>query len=260
MKRFIPALFVLPALALLVSCESASVVRDPSENLLIAAETGDMDLFRRAILEGADIDACDFDGKTALILAAENNKGGIVTNLLGGVTNILPEATLADSELRDNAGDTALLAAAGKNRATVVGRLLEYGADGEARTPDGETALMVAARRGFLPTVRILADGGIVAVNTRQRGILQTYASDKEVILRPVNLDARDRNGRTALMKAVEQGRYDVARYLLAKGASKTVRDKGGMTALDWARYVGQEKMEPLLLGPTPVLETPTTP
>jgi ankyrin repeat protein len=248
MKRFIPALFVLPALALLVSCESASVVRDPSENLLIAAETGDMDLFRRAILEGADVDACDFDGKTALILAAENNRGGVITNLLSGVTNILPEATLADSELRDNAGNTALLAAADKDCSWSIVRLLEYGADGEARTPAGETALMIAARRGFLATARVLADGGSVTVDTRERGILQTYAPEKKVDLRPVDLDARDRNGRTALMKAVEQGRYDVANLLLQRGADTTVRDRGGMTALDWARYLDQVEMESLLL------------
>ncbi|MBQ7252748.1 MAG: ankyrin repeat domain-containing protein [Kiritimatiellae bacterium] len=256
MRRILPVFPVLAAL-FLAACESLPPPRDPAENLRLAAESGDMALFRRSVLEGADLDARDADGKTALILAAENGRTAIATNLLGGVTNWNPKAVPANGELRDRAGNTALLAAAGKNRAGTVGWLLACGADGDARTPDGETALMVASRRGFVATVKVLADGGIVSTNARQRGILQTYAPEKETVLHPVDLDARDKNGRTALMKAAEQGKREVAWWLLAKGASKTARDKSGMTALDWARYVGQEALEELLLGPTPVLETP---
>jgi len=258
MKRFVPFVLLLGAL-FLAACESLPSRRSPSENLRLAAESGDWDLFRRCVLDGADLDERDFDGKTALVLAAEAGQSAIVTNLLAGVTNFAPRAVPADAELRDRSGNTALLAAACRNKAATVGWLLAYGADGEARTPEGETALMIAARRGFLATVKVLADGGNVAHTTRVRGILQTYAPETEIPLRPVDLDARDKNGRTALMKAVERGQMEVATHLLAKGASKTVRDRSGMTAADWARYVGEEEMLSLLLGPRPVLpEDPT--
>lgn len=259
MKRFLPAFFLLPAAAaaFLAACESVSVQRAPEDNLLMAAESGDITLLRRAVTEGADLDARDPDGKTALILAAENGRSAVITNLLGGVTNWNALAVPADSELRDRSGNTALLAAAGKNRAHAVGWLLMMGADGEARTPEGETALMLAARRGSLATVRVLSNGGNVSTNVRQRGILQSYAPEKEDVFHPVDLDARDRNGRTALMKASERGQYAVAEFLLASGANKTARDKDGMTAVDWARYVGQEEVEALLLGPVPVLQSP---
>lgn len=257
MRRFFPVRSLLVPLFLLSACESLPPPRDPGENLCIAAETGDMALFRRAVLEGADLDSRDPGGKPALVLAAENGRTAIVTNLLGGVTNFCPSAVPADSELRDRAGNTALLAAAGRNRAAAAGWLLAFGADGEARTPDGETALMVAARRGFLATVVVLADGGIVSTNVRQRGILQSYAPEAAAPLRPVSLDARDGNGRTALMKAVERGNGEVVRRLLEKGASKTARDRSGMTALDWARYVGQAEMEEILLSPVPPPASP---
>ena len=120
MRRILPAFPVLAAL-LLAACESLPPPRNPAENLLFAAESGDMALFRRSVLEGADLDTRDADGKTALILAAENGRSAIVTNLLGGVTNWNPKAVPAQSELRDRSGNTALLAAAGKNRAIATG-------------------------------------------------------------------------------------------------------------------------------------------
>ena len=250
MRRFRPLCSFLLPLLLLAACESLPPPRDPGENLCIAAETGEMALFRRAVREGANLDSRDPGGKPALVIAAENGRTAIVTNLLGGVTNFCPSAVPAHAEQRDRAGNTALLAAAGRNRAATVGWLLAFGADGEARTPDGETALMVAARRGFAATVGVLADGGIISTNARQRGILQSYAPEKALPLHPVALDARDGSGRTALMKAVEQGKGNVVRLLLEKGASKTARDRSGMTALDWARYVGQAEMEAILLSP----------
>ena len=162
MRRILPVFPVLAAL-FLAACESLPPPRDPAENLRLAAESGDMALFRRSVLEGADLDARDADGKTALILAAENGRTAIATNLLGGVTNWNPKAVPANGELRDRAGNTALLAAAGKNRAGTVGWLLACGADGDARTPDGETALKSlqviwklyeAERTGIVPDLR----------------------------------------------------------------------------------------------------------
>jgi RNA polymerase sigma factor (sigma-70 family) len=47
------------------------------------------------------------------------------------------------------------------------------------------------------------------------------------------NVNARDNEGRTALMLAAEGGRLDVAKALLAEGANVRLKDKKGKTALD---------------------------
>jgi len=47
------------------------------------------------------------------------------------------------------------------------------------------------------------------------------------------NVNAHDNDGRTALMLAAEGGRLDVAKALLAEGANVRLKDKKGKTALD---------------------------
>lgn len=51
-----------------------------------------------------------------------------------------------------------------------------------------------------------------------------------------VSPDARDANGRTALMAAASARHYETVRRLLIGGADKSLRDKQGKTALDLAR------------------------
>ena len=49
-------------------------------------------------------------------------------------------------------------------------------------------------------------------------------------------LDAADNRGRTALMIAAELGDAGVVDLLMERGADRTLRDKGGKSALDLAK------------------------
>ena len=109
-----------------------------------------------ALVEGgADVNARDVRGKTALNWALGfSDHAGVITALLdAGV----------DVNTRDNSGMTALLWAAwlGRWSADVIGALLRAGADLNARNPRGMTALMWAVIWDNDPaTVKLLIDAG----------------------------------------------------------------------------------------------------
>lgn len=128
---------------------------------------------------GVDVHLQDFDGNTALTLAAARNKLGLVKLLLGHG---------ASPHTKNEAGDTALtLGAAAKARlegrplhdkgasridhATIIANfaernlltlevLLNYGASVEVKNKAGDTALILAAAKGKLNVVKLLLGHG----------------------------------------------------------------------------------------------------
>ena len=123
----------------------------------------------------------------------------------------------ADSNERSS-GFTALIGAAAYNKdPKVVTVLLEAGADIEARdSVHGGTALLWAATFNSNPDVisaLLKAGANVNAQNTLE--------------------------GRTALIWAAEEGANpaDKIMILLKAGADSKVKDKSGMTALDYAKY-----------------------
>ena len=89
---------------------------------------------------GADVNAKDKDGWTALMAAAAKNpEPGVVSALL--------EAG-ADIQGKNDAGWTALMAAAHNSNPDVTATLLEAGANVHERNRSGRTALMEARENG----------------------------------------------------------------------------------------------------------------
>ncbi len=84
---------------------------------------------------GADVNAKDDSGNTPLIMAARRSAEAIPLLLDAG----------ADVNAKDNYGNTALLAAGGSGNTGAVSLLLKAGADINAKNNDGTTALMAAA-------------------------------------------------------------------------------------------------------------------
>jgi ankyrin repeat protein len=62
-----------------------------------------------------------------------------------------------------------------------------------------------------------------------------------------VSPNLRDRNGRTLLMLAVENGHRDTARMLLRRGADPNARSALGETALELAKRRGDTELARLL-------------
>ena len=152
-----------------------------SEVLISAAKKGDVEVVGRLLAAGADVNAANILGKTALMWAARCGYAEVVAALLqhGAVVNAI-----------DNEGITALMWAARCGYAEVAERLLEVdGIDINAADHFDLTALMVAAQGGHVVVVdRLLANGA--------------------------NITATDNNGATAAFWAGSSGHYSVLRRL----------------------------------------------
>ncbi len=97
-------------------------------------------------------------------------------------------------DVRDDLGNTALIAAAAGGHADILQTLIEAGADPQVSNREGRTALMAAAIRGDAKMIQLLIQQGADA-------------------------NAHDAQGETALFDAVRYGHFDAVRLLLEAGA-----------------------------------------
>ena len=120
--------------------------------LMLAAVRGQRDIAARLIDKGADVNAADERGFTALFHACYNpddDRGHpeVVELLL---------AAGADKEAKIGFGVRPLMYAAGNGEAGVVTALLRDGADPLARNEVGRTALMMVKDRDYVDVINIL--------------------------------------------------------------------------------------------------------
>ena len=120
--------------------------------LMLAAHLGRLDLVRLLLDAGADVNAADERGYTALFHACHNadeDRGW------PEVVQALLEAG-ADKEACIGFGVRPLMYAAGQGEAAVVKVLLDAGADPMARNEVGRTALMMVKDRDYVDVINIL--------------------------------------------------------------------------------------------------------
>jgi ankyrin repeat protein len=172
--------------------------------LLEAARSFDEASAMRLVLRGADVNAAENDGTTALHWAAYAGMDALVVALLDAG---------ADPDAKNRYGLTPLQAATDGGFASSVLALLDAGADASAVLPEGETTLMTAARSGNTVVLRALLDAG-------------------------VDTEARDGfYGETALIRAVIEDHADAVQVLAAHGADVD----GRSAAMDYeSRRYGQ--------------------
>ena len=157
-----------------------------------AAMDGDIEAVRALLTEGADVNAPQGDGMTALHWAAEAGDVEMVGMLLYAGANLQGVTRLGDYT------PLHLASKAGKDR--VVARLLEAGADPSAYTTTGDvTPLHFAAASGSVPTVEALLDHG----------------ADVDV--------TESVRGQSPLMLAAGRNRVAVVQLLLDQGADPSI-------------------------------------
>ena len=170
---------------------SAVVLAQSAPPIIEAVKAGDLEAVRTQLANGADINARQGDGATALHWAAHRDDLEAVRMLL---------AAGAQIDIANDLGATPLWLAATNGGASVVEQLLDGGANPNVALARGETPLMAAARSGTIRAVALLLERG-ADPNTTER-----------------------ERGQTALMWAAAQRHADVARLLIAHGADLHAR------------------------------------
>ncbi len=180
------------------STHSSSALKEHLNSLLLIAaaqdprgEVRDRDGLTQAVAElldrGADVDGRNFNGVTALMVAAQNGHTETVAKLLALGANVNRAASN---------GATALMVAAQDGHTQTVAELLAKGADFNARASHGGTALMVAAQKGHTKTVAELlargADANPAASNGVTALIVAAQNGHAETVLAFLSRDGAD--------------------------------------------------------------------
>lgn len=154
------------------------------DDLRDAAYENDLAAVQAFLAKGADIEARDRDGDTALHMAAIQASPAVIAALI---------AAGADPNALSTDGQTPLFHAAEHGNLPAVQALLVAGADVNARTKAGHTPLFYAIEQGHRPVVEALLAAG-------------------------ADLAARDKDGDTPLDLATYSHRDDIADLLRRKG------------------------------------------
>jgi uncharacterized protein len=151
-----------------------------------AAMQRDQAQVRQLVADGANVNAGQADGATALHWAAYHGDASLAALLLDAG---------ADASATNRNGSTPMWLAASRGDASMLETLLNGGADADEELPLGRRPLMLAARSGSVDAVRVLLDRG-ADPSTRE-----------------------NERGTTALMQAADQGHADVVAVLIEHGA-----------------------------------------
>jgi ankyrin repeat protein len=194
------------------------------------------------IERGADLNAANRFGATALLRAAQNGCADVVEALLRAG---------ADANKADKEGDAPLSEA---TSAPIAKMLIERGADVNATNKRGGTALLRAARYDRADVVEaLLLAGAANKANDDGNAPLSVAASApiaKMLIERGADVNATDECGQTALLLAVqdENDRSDVVEALVQAGADVNKADASGRLPLTVAADRGRCSCVVLLL------------
>ncbi len=145
-------------------------------------------------------------------------------------------------DVRNAKGQTALHLAVSQKQQKAAQALLKAGADVNARGMRGSTPLMEAVRVRDLPMVQTLLKAGADVKAKDQEGCTAlSLAADPVLgeIVRALLKAGADPNarwqGKTPIMHALEEQKWDIAKLLLKSGADARAQSDNGFTLLMFA-------------------------
>ncbi|AVF22163.1 ankyrin-repeat containing protein [Paenibacillus larvae subsp. larvae] len=190
-----------------------------NDELIFLAEKGDTENVLNLLNDGADINATDGHGRTAVMAATYNNKVDTVKVLI---------LKGADINIRDNNLDNVLLYAGAEGLLEIVKLAIDAGADTKITNRFGGTALIPASERGHVDIVKELLTHSDIDVNH----VNNLYW--------------------TALLEAVILGdggeNYQkIIQLLVDHGADVHIGDRDGIPPLKHAQKRGFQEIESIL-------------
>jgi len=219
-------LFLLAGSAL-----ASSPPTDPP--LLQAADQGDLEKVRQLLDSGVAVSTHSDNGLNALNWAAYSGHVDIARLLL--------ERGIDVDSNKNTPGWSPLMNASNEGYIDVVELLLAKGARLDLASKDGWLALDFAAAKQHLDVVKALlahgADGNASLLAMVGKGDIGGVSV---LLAAGVSPDARDKDGETALYKAMAKHSFDIASVLLAHDADTNLypTEASNMdTPLKWAAY-----------------------
>jgi ankyrin repeat protein len=212
-----------------------------------AARNNDLSGVRAQLSAGADVNAPESDGTSALLWATYQSSLELAQLLLDAG---------ADPNVANGFGVTPLLQASRTGHAAMLRALLSHGANVEQAAREGETPLMAAARTGKVEAVKLLLEHGSdpnAAEALEQQTALMWATAEGHLAIVDLLLKAgADPNaqarvselkkrsmrtdfptgGFTALMWAARNGREDIVRRLIESGADVRLTNGDGASAM----------------------------
>ncbi|WP_281202956.1 ankyrin repeat domain-containing protein [Cytobacillus kochii] len=190
-----------------------------SLQLIKAAREGDKDHLLTLLNIGANINAQDDEGNTAIMAATQQNQMEIVQVLI---------AHGADINIRNKRLDNVLLYAGAEGLLEIVQLAIQAGADTTITNRYGGIAIIPACERGHIEVVKELLTHSDTDVN---------HINDLHW---------------TALLEAIilsDGGKthQEIVQLLIDHGADITITDKDGVTPLQHARNRGYREMIEIL-------------
>ena len=203
------------AAATAIAIVACAAGRAADSSLADAAERQDWTTVSQLLEKGANVNAAQADGMTALHWAAWHDNLDAARLLIRGG---------ASAKAANRYGVTPLSLAATNGNADMATLLLEAGADANDAVRGGETVLMTAARTGKLECVQAL-------------------------LARGAEVNAKERRGQTALMWAAAEGHAKVVQALIDAGADFRTPLATGFTPLLFAVREGKAEVVKVLLA-----------
>ena len=187
-------------------------------------------MIRLLLKKGADINARNKDGNTALLISSSKNHD------LDFITEFLVKNG-ADINVKNSEGATALIIASEKGHLNAVKLFLVYDCDINAQDNDGNTALMKAQSKGHIEIMNLLSDYAPDQIETKIR-----IEKQIKVIRFPyffdclhlhlkyfdcsVDLNVKNRKGDTLLIEAASNNYFELVGLLFNKTVSIKSKNK----------------------------------
>lgn len=168
---------------------------------------------------GADVNATDPNGRTAILLAAKAGKLDSVRLLIDAG---------ADIDAQDQVSFNPFIWGCLTNNLELVKMMVDAGTDVDRRTRFDGVAIHPPAEKGFVEIVRYLTEETDVNVN-------HTNVCGWTPLLEAI------------ILKDGEPDQQEIVRLLLEAGADPTMVDQWGVSPLQHARQKGQEEIVAIL-------------
>jgi 7,8-dihydropterin-6-yl-methyl-4-(beta-D-ribofuranosyl)aminobenzene 5'-phosphate synthase len=214
--------------------------------LHLAAYFGHQKLIKLYIDKGIDVNARDNNGYTPLIWA-----------ISGKDTNIIEELVKHGAELNPpiRIGRSVLHLAAANGNTDVLKYLLNKGLNIGVKSDYGNTPLFWALRARKYDNVKFLIENGseLNVINNLGHTPLSFVISNNDttvvdlLIQKGKNIHKKNHSGDTHLHAAAYQGNKEIVKLLLEKGANPNYENKNGLTALDLAIKRDNPEVQQLL-------------